>query len=186
MPKENQRVAISKRLLKEAVMKLLKKKHIDEISVCELCREAGINRTTFYRHYQTPHDVLMEIELEYFNDFYEVPSPIKTEKEMQEYARRMCGFLHDNRELAKLFIRNNSDNDFKQLFQNFSDAFLASRAVYYKGRAVNENPLRLMTTFMSYGIYSMVCQWLIEEIPMTPAEVADLILGSFNKDFTIE
>lgn len=184
MPKENQRVVISKRLLKDGVMKLLKKKHISDISISELCEEAEINRTTFYRHYQTVHDVLMEIELDYMNEFYEVPAPTNNTKDIRQYAVRMCNFLYDNSEIAKLFIKNNTDNDFRLLFQNFADDFLSSRLVHYKGKAVNANTLRLMTTFFSYGIYSMVRQWLIEEIPMTPDEVADLIVGSFNRDFS--
>lgn len=184
MKKENQRVAISKRLLKEGVMRLLKKKKIDSISVSELCEEAAINRTTFYRHYQNTHDVLMEIEMDFMNEFYEVPEAGKSIRDIREYAVRMCKFLYENREIAKLFIQNNTDDDFKILFQNFADDFVASRIVHYKGKTVNENTLHLMTTFFSYGIYSMVRQWLLEEIPMSPEEVADLIVGSFNRDFT--
>ncbi len=184
MPKENQRAAISKRLLKDGVMNLLKKKHISEITVSELCQEAQINRTTFYRHYQTVHDVLLDIEFDFINEFYKVPALVKNINDMREYSVRMCLFLFDNRETAKLFIKNNTDNDFKLLFQNYADVFMASRTVYYKGGAVNTNTLRLMTTFVAYGIYSMVRQWLIEEIPLTPDEVADLIVGSFNRDFS--
>lgn len=184
MQKENQRVAISKRLLKDGLLRLLNKKHITNISVSELCEEASINRTTFYRHYQTAHDVLMEIELDFMNAFYEVPAPTKNINDIRTHTVRMCNFLYDHRETAKLFIRNNTDNDFRLLFQNYADDFVASRAVYYKGKQVNANTLHLMTTFFAYGVYSMVCQWLIEEIPMSPSEVADLIVGSFNRDFS--
>ena len=184
MQKENQRVAISKRLLKEGVLKILKKKHISNISVSELCEEASINRTTFYRHYQTAHDVLMEIELDFMNEFYDIAAPTKSIKDIHAYATRMCNYLYANKEAAKLFIRNNTDSDVQMLFQNFADEFVASRTVYYKGKSVNTNTLRLMTTFFSHGIYSMVCQWLMEEIPMSPNEVADLIIGSFNRDFS--
>ena len=54
MTKEYQRVAISKRMLKEALLDLLKDKPIDAVTVSELCQMAQINRTTFYRHYETP------------------------------------------------------------------------------------------------------------------------------------
>ena len=184
MPKENQRVTISKRLLKDGVMKLLKKKHIKDISISELCEEAKINRTTFYRHYQTPHDILMEIELDFIKEFYEIPSPTKNVKDMKEYATRMCTFLFDNKEIAKLFIKNNTDNDFTLLFQNFADNFLASKTIQYKNRTVDEHTVKLMTTFFAYGVYAMIKQWLIEEIPKTPIELADLIIGSLNKDFS--
>lgn len=50
MPKENQRIAITKGLLKESLLHLLKKKKIDRITITELCQESGINRSTFYRY----------------------------------------------------------------------------------------------------------------------------------------
>ena len=76
MPKENQRVALSKRMLKEGLIKLLNKKNISKISINELCEIAEINRTTFYRHYQTPHDVLLEVEYDFIKGFQNTPVPI--------------------------------------------------------------------------------------------------------------
>ena len=56
--KEDQRVALTKRLLQEGLLRLLEKKDIDSIHVSELCAESGINRATFYRHYKEPRDIL--------------------------------------------------------------------------------------------------------------------------------
>lgn len=49
--KDDQRVTLTKRLLQEGLLRLLETKEIDKINVTELCRESGINRATFYRHY---------------------------------------------------------------------------------------------------------------------------------------
>ena len=58
--KVNQRVAITKRLLKESMIQILQKKNIRQVTVSELCSRAGINRSTFYAHYSIPSDVLMD------------------------------------------------------------------------------------------------------------------------------
>lgn len=186
MPKENQRVAISKRILKESVLKLLEKKHIDEISISELCQVSEINRTTFYRHYQTPHDVLLAIEIDFVRGFYDAPISAADARDLQKYAVRMCNFLFENKETAKLFIRNNTDNDLTLIYQNFADGFLSSRKILYRGRSIDSNTLRLMSTFFTYGVYALIRQWLIEEIPLSPEDVANLIVGSLNKDFTFQ
>ena len=47
MQKENQRVMLTKQLLKESLIYLMKKKEIQKVSVSELCHNAGINRVTF-------------------------------------------------------------------------------------------------------------------------------------------
>ena len=61
--KSDQRVQLTKRLLREALLKQMNEKPFAQISVKGLCDEAGLNRTTFYLHYQTTEDLLREIEL---------------------------------------------------------------------------------------------------------------------------
>ena len=43
-----------------ALISLLKKKPFDYITVIEICKEAGVNRSTFYLHYETVGDLLQE------------------------------------------------------------------------------------------------------------------------------
>lgn len=185
MPKENQRVALTKRLLKDAVMQLLSKKHIGDISVSELCQTAQINRTTFYRHYQTPHDVLMDLEMDFVDNFHKMSVISREPDGMRQYTICMCRFLRDNKERVKLFIANNMDQDFMNIFQNLADGFLCVRTVQYKGRLADTDTIRLVSSFFATGGYSLIRQWLMEEIPKTPTEIADLLLGSFNRDITI-
>ena len=59
--KENQRIALTKKLLQEGLLRLLETKSLDKISVTELCRESGINRATFYNHYNSPQELLTDI-----------------------------------------------------------------------------------------------------------------------------
>ena len=63
--KNNQRTRLSKMLLKNALMDLLKENgSVEKISVRELCSVAELNRSTFYAHYNEPKDLLNEIENE--------------------------------------------------------------------------------------------------------------------------
>ena len=59
--RENQRIMLTKQLLQNALLKLLKTMPLRAISIRELCKEAGINRTTFYNHYGSQYDLLDDI-----------------------------------------------------------------------------------------------------------------------------
>ena len=59
--KENQRIMLTKRLVQDALIILLRTTDISKISIRELCEKAGINRTTFYNHYGSQYDVLKDI-----------------------------------------------------------------------------------------------------------------------------
>lgn len=47
-------------LMDEALISLLEKKNYEFITVKELCEKAGVNRSTFYLHYETMDDLLSE------------------------------------------------------------------------------------------------------------------------------
>ena len=66
--KSDQRIIITKMMLKEALLKLLHTRQLNKITITDLCRESGINRATFYRHYEEPKDILNEIRYSIFED----------------------------------------------------------------------------------------------------------------------
>ena len=47
-------------LFDEALIYLLEKKDIEYITVKEICNKAGVNRSTFYLHYESINDLLDE------------------------------------------------------------------------------------------------------------------------------
>ena len=46
--------------MNEALIALLEQKDLEYITVKELCHQAGVNRSTFYLHYETIADLLNE------------------------------------------------------------------------------------------------------------------------------
>ncbi len=51
----------SEQKLKEAFLNIIVKQDFDEITVLNLCKEANINRITFYQHYKDKYELLNDI-----------------------------------------------------------------------------------------------------------------------------
>jgi len=100
MVESNQRVLITKRMLKEGLMRLLNDKSLDKISITKLCRESGINRTTFYRHYEWPRDVLMEMQNDFIAETFDHFQKPMTVSDVERFFT--C--LADHVDLVKLFF----------------------------------------------------------------------------------
>ena len=49
--KDNRRKRASRQKIEQAAMELLRTKELDQIIVSELCKRAGLNRSTFYANY---------------------------------------------------------------------------------------------------------------------------------------
>lgn len=122
----------SKKLIKTALSQLLLKKDFEEISVTEVVKEAGVNRSTFYAHYNNMTEVLEEIEtrvaegiinsfLSYKESVMENPTPFLRsiaallQKDFDFYKRLICANVgsHFIDRLREIFIRTvvTGDND---------------------------------------------------------------------------
>ena len=53
----------------EAMINILGKKDFQYITVKEICEKAGVNRSTFYLHYENTRDLLEE-SVEYMNNHF--------------------------------------------------------------------------------------------------------------------
>ncbi len=53
----NAKIEKTKKRLMAAFLKLLEETTLEEMTVSQLCREAGVNRTTFYKYYSVPQDL---------------------------------------------------------------------------------------------------------------------------------
>ncbi|HBU12866.1 MAG TPA: hypothetical protein DEB31_09145, partial [Clostridiales bacterium] len=62
--KVDRRVRYTVMMLKAAMVEALQKEQISRISVKSLCEMAGVNRSTFYAHFDDQYDLLHSIESE--------------------------------------------------------------------------------------------------------------------------
>jgi len=98
----------SKKTIKEALILLSAKREFIDISVQDLCKEAGISRSTFYNNYHSLGDVVAEISAEYmekirgkhlnrefFNSLTEDGNELKLLVETGVFGREFSFYLKD-------------------------------------------------------------------------------------------
>lgn len=104
----------------EALIALLKEKDLEYITVKEICEKAGVNRSTFYLHYETITDLVNEAAetvnkrfLSYFQqNAHEFADEISA-KELQElvlitqdYLHPYLHFISENKNVYRAAFRN--------------------------------------------------------------------------------
>ena len=60
MNKNDSKYFYTAQLMNQALLDLLEKKDIEFISITEITKKAGVNRSTFYLHYEDIYDLLEE------------------------------------------------------------------------------------------------------------------------------
>ena len=175
--KENQRIVISKRMLKEGLLRLLEEKALEKIHVNELCRESGINRATFYRHYETVQDVLTELEKELVAELLSgIPQqPPKSLSEAKEILETICTRVFDHADLFKILLRCNSDEDVQRRLHDFYGQFWQMRRTEPQFADMDEETALMLTAMLGGGGYCLLRCWIMNDISKTPAEIAAMM-----------
>ena len=84
--KENN--AITKKALKDSLIKLLYNQDFNTISVSRLCKVAGVSRMSFYRNYTVIHDIFHELAVDLNLDIIkEVGSPFRNGTDINWYIK---------------------------------------------------------------------------------------------------
>lgn len=121
--KNNQRTRLSKLLLKNALMDLLKEKgSVSKISVRELCDTAELNRSTFYAHYNEPKDLLEELENELLQSTKDHLEKIGAENDVgaHKYLLSFLKYIRDNDKPFRTLLVDAADPEFRSRFMQQS------------------------------------------------------------------
>ncbi len=187
--KENQRITLTKMLLKKSLIELMETKPITKISVTELCNNAGINRVTFYNHYGCPSDLLREMEADLTTELHTDLSQHVTEYIEDGKCNGkllidlICTFFKNNKEVSELIFKNNSaDSDFAANI--FQIPTLWDDICVYLDKIYGKLKEELLMTSIVNGLYYMIKKWLLDGCKISPQEMGEIanifILKGFN------
>ena len=167
---------MTKELLRSALLDMLKEMPIREVSIRELCKRAGVNRTTFYNHYGSQYILFDDICQQFMNAISLRLKDVKADDKETVHKRvtAVLEYIEENRECAVLLINNNTDFTFVERVMylpeigDLLDETLADSEDRRKKEAI-----RYFTVF---GSQRLLKEWINQEERIRPEEAAALIL----------
>ena len=106
------RIIKSRAALKSALLELMKKKSITNISIKELCLKAGLNRSTFYANYADIYALLSDVYLDIFNgistflDTSSLDSGNESDRSDIRILTDILNYLKENQNTFQLLLSN--------------------------------------------------------------------------------
>lgn len=180
--KENQRIVLTRRLLQEGLLRLLATEKLEHISVTALCKEAGINRATFYNHYTSPNALLEEMERQLVKELEEISRPAKSIEEITDQFEQTCIKLRENADLVNILVRYHADRDLEEVVVDLAQYYSKNR-LDMSHTQMDGDTIHLVSTFLYSGCYHMIQEWLAHGINKTPREIATLALSIVSKEY---
>ena len=111
---ESRRVRMTKRLMKDAMLELLEKEELSNISVTSLCETADVHRSTFYKYYSDPADLFREIEKDFLDQIPLPPTVLdqKSEKQLLAATTALFEYIKENKRAFRVFFSGSLENGF--------------------------------------------------------------------------
>ena len=169
-----------------ALISLLKKKPLEYITVIEICKTAGVNRSTFYLHYDNIGDLLNETAqylidefLSYFSTDAKSVSLHLADCELNElkficdvYMRPYLTYIKENSAVFGTVLLHRHifgfENVYKRMFENIFNPIL-ERFDY-----PTESRKYAMMYYLN-GINAIVCEWVKDGCSKSIEEVEEII-----------
>jgi AcrR family transcriptional regulator len=179
----------------EALITLLEKKDFEYITIKEICDTAGVNRSTFYLHYENTSDLLKETtryiidkHLAYYEiDKTRIALQFETCKREEllfitdEYLVPYLKFIKDNQRLFKVSIKQfnsfNMNEVYGRMFEHIFNPILERFHVPEKERAY-------VMKFYLTGVFAIVKEWLdkncSDDMETVTRVITDCVMGERN------
>lgn len=139
MDKRNLR---SKEAVKQTLIRLSARQPYPEITVRELCREAGVSRSAFYNNYHSTNDVLREISAEYMEK-------IRGRRLTRDFFEE----LTENGDVLKLLIETGV---FGKEFSLYLKEMIAMELVSAPENENSDLSLNVRTLYHAFGIFGVL------------------------------
>lgn len=170
----------------KALLSLLEQKPFAYITIREICEEAGVNRSTFYLHYENTSDLLKETT-EYVLDNFTSYFPVDSQNivyrykncDLQElnfidrkYLHPYLSFIKENQRMFFAVLSHPATFDSNAIFQRLFDNIfhpILDRFHYPKDEQ------RYVMMFYLNGITAIITEWLKDNCQKSIEAVSSII-----------
>ncbi|WP_295762381.1 TetR/AcrR family transcriptional regulator [uncultured Oscillibacter sp.] len=171
---EDRRARRSRRLLKESLLELMKRKTFAEISVRDVTDAADMNRGTFYLHYSGTTELLQSVETDLLEELQAL-----VDAHMQETVavgsvapvfEPVLDFLVEHRETcAVLFASSEASGFFQSLQQLVHQNGAPLVRTWF--RPADPRLTDYLLNFLAWGFIGLLTEWFEKDMALPKAEL---------------
>ena len=167
----NKRRRESQNRMETAFIRLLQNAELSQVTVTDICKEAGVNRTTFYANYQDVYALgeavqkrLLEEVLSLYRDEQQLPTPSHNFLKLFQHIR-------DNQLFYNTYFKLCRDGELQIFGYHEGDA-----AAYYNGKHIDYH-----IEFFGHGLNAIIKKWLRGGCQESPEEMCEILESEYAK-----
>ncbi len=172
-------------LMNKALLVLLEKKDFELITIKDICEKAGVNRSTFYLHYQNTLELLQECLENIINNFFakfqaanitklniEKSSLEKMILINEKYLQPYLEFVKENKNVFKLAYLHPEIFQSNEIYLNFSKNIFQPILNKF---GINKKDSEYMIEYYIKGTMSLIMRWVYNDCKEEITYIIDII-----------
>ncbi len=164
----DRRARMTRKILKQSLIELMKEKPIHEISIKKICETADINRSTFYHHYGSQYELFDDIFNDVSSDVYTlVQKHFGKENYIELILEDTFVYLEKHRATTIILLSENGGLSIGEKVSVLLDDFFNFN--------ITTGTSSYCAQFISAGTISIVWKWINDENRIPAHELAKTI-----------
>lgn len=170
------------RKAQKAMLELLEEKEYEDITISDICKKAGINRSTFYAHYENIMDLVSELEKTIIDDFIVTFDSANREQDKTESGLYMListatltSYLDYVRKYRKLFMIYNKSNAFShdEHYNILKDRIFLPAL---KDKGIEDSiAMEYMFEYYLTGVNAIIRKWVNDDCNIPTDKLCEII-----------
>ena len=168
--KNNKRRRGSVAKIEHIFVELLQTKPLNQITVSDICKKAGLNRTTFYANYLDIYDLADKIKEHLESELERLYQDEHINNFNSNNYLKLFRHIKDNQLFYKTYFKLGYDNNYKILLYDTEQA-----EKYFDNKHIEYH-----IEFFRHGLNAVVKKWLENDCVETPEEIAEIIQSEYQ------
>lgn len=163
--KNNKRKRDSVQKIEKSFINMIQQKEINQITVTDICKDTGLNRSTFYANFIDVYDLADKLREKLENDF---------SRQFSEKADRdavtMFRHIYENQIFYKTYFKLGYDEKHQSYVYDITRA----------EKDFNSKHIKYHIEFFKSGINSIIKMWLNSGCKESPEEMAKILKSEYK------
>jgi probable dihydroxyacetone kinase regulator len=171
---------ITKKAIAEGMKEITKKKSFDKITISDITQICGLNRQTFYYHFQDKYELVNWI---FYNEMlYIITDDLTYDNSIDKFLQFLTKMKSED-----YFYMNTLKASVKSEFEEFlikvvTELFCDIISRIAKDTSMDENEIKFIAEFYAFGMTGTIVSWAIKGMKETPeyitAQIENLVYGT--------
>ena len=155
--------------LRNALLRLLESKPLAEITSIDICGQANVGYTTYFRHHPTKESLLDDVAAEEIAHLVELTLPLAEAANTLTAGVALFTYVDAHRELWSTLLTGGAEGAMRNEFLRISREVAATR-----GREDHWPPADLVTILVVSSTIELLSWWLRQKKPLSIEQMAEI------------